>query len=454
MTKDEKGRIVPDLAEILEQPDPVTYRFRLRQGVRFHDGKPLTASDVAFTFNTIRKGDLITPKKETFKIIQSIETPDDLTVVFRLSEPNAPFLSNLTTGIVQDGSKKGADFRPVGTGPFKFTERIPGSEIRFEANRFYFHGPPGIATLKYRIVPDATVRCLELKKGSADLAINNIPLDLLGNLESESHLKIAKAPGTNYQYLCFNLQDPILKHRKVRWAISHAIDREAMIRYLLHGLAIPAKGILPPMNPFYEGDVAEYSFDPDRAMALLDEAGYPDPDDNGPRARFQLLYKTTYDDAALARAQVIKDQLRRIGVDIRIRSYEWGTFYADIVRGKFQLFSLQWVGVSDPDIYDYAFHSERTPLWNDVKKRYEIRGANRGRYRNPELDNLLKLSALTVDLAARQAVCSSIQRIVAQDAPYVSLWHPNNVAVMRQEVQGLKLYPAGDFRTLRFCTKN
>ncbi|MFQ6111216.1 MAG: ABC transporter substrate-binding protein, partial [Nitrospinota bacterium] len=246
-------------------------------------------------------------------------------------------------------------------------------------------------------------------------------------------------PGTNFSYIGMNLRDPILRRPKVRRALAHAIDRETIIRYILKGLAREADSLLPEGHWAHAPGLPRYGYEPERAKALLDEAGLPDPDGPGPRVRFTLLYKTSQNELRRRIAEVFQEQLREVGVKLKIRSYEWGTFFGDIRSGNFQLYGLTWVGIDDPDIYYYIFHSRMMPP----------RGANRGGYLNPRVDRLLEEGRRTWERGRRREIYAEIQRILGRELPYINLWHGTNVAVMAKEVRGFEVYPDEDFISLR-----
>ncbi|MBW2307735.1 MAG: ABC transporter substrate-binding protein [Deltaproteobacteria bacterium] len=438
--KDPSSNLVPDLAESWETPDPKTYRFRLRKGVKFHDGKELTAADVKYTFDSIRDPVIRSPLAGSYKIIKAIETPGPYTVSFHLRKQFAPFLINMTVGIVPmhaaKAAGKGFSAHPVGTGPFSLKKWTRDEELQLQAFDGYFDGRPHMDEVIFRIIPDDTVRYLELKKGSLDFVQNNLPPDVVAGIEREESLKVLKSPGTNYEYIGFNLQDDYCRLREVRLAVAHSLNIPLMIRHLLKGLGTEATGILYPGHWGYNPDVPRYEYNPDLARKLLDRAGFP-PDENG--YRFTLEYKTTQADLSRRKGEVIQEQLASVGIRVKLSSYEWSAFFADIRRGNFQLYSLQWVGVTEPDIYYYLFHSRSIPP----------EGANRGHYINPALDELIEAGRFTLDLEERKAIYGNIQRIVAHDLPYISLWYNVNVVVMKKNLEGYVMYPAGDFSALK-----
>jgi len=439
VTTDERAEIVPHLAYKWESVEGRVYTFFLRPEVEFHSGKKLTAEDVKYTFESLLDESFFSPKKEHFRIIQAIDVVDDLTVRFTLREPFSSFLINVAgIGIIPQGSGGECQLRPIGSGPFKFRYYKEDEEVAFATFNNYWGERPKVDGIIYKIIPDATTRVLALRKGSIDLAINAIPEELIATMENEPHLKVLKKQGCIYSYIGFNMKDPILAHRKVRWAIGYAIDREGIIEGLLHNLATPASGILAPSNWAYEGEVTTFSYSPSQARELLDEAGFPDPDGDGPRGRFHMVFKTPTFKWARDIATVIKENLKEVGIDIEVKSYEWQTFYNDIIKGNFQLYPLRWIGATDPDIYRYCFHSQSLPP----------KGANRGGYQNPTIDRLIDRARVTTDKQELKKIYSEVQKLIAFDAPYISLWYNTNVAVMKNEVQGLILYPTATFRVL------
>jgi len=433
--RDEHFNLKPWLAESWETPDPLTYIFHLHHGVRFHDGRPLTARDVKWTFESILNGTIRTTKSGTYRFVDRIEDPDDFTVIFHLKEPWANLLWNVSNGaigIVPYGS--GADFNQhiVGSGPFKLVSNELDREVVIQRNPGYWREPPHLERVRFLVVPDTTTRALELRKGSADVAINAFPPDVALALQRDRDLVVMRAPGTIYTYLAFNLRDPILKDVRVRQAIAYAIDRQPMIHYLWRDFAQPANSVLPPQSWAYDGDVRTYSYDPARARQLLDAAGYPAR--NG--VRFRLTMKTSTEESTRLLAAVLQQQLRNVGIELDIRTYEFATFFADVVKGAFQLYSVRWIGGNnDPDIFEYAFHSQRMPP----------KGANRGGYFNSKVDALIDAGRRESDQQKRREIYAQVQQILAEELPYINLWYLDNVLVHSKRVQDVTIAPAGDY---------
>lgn len=441
ISQDENNNPVLELAESWERPSPLVHRFRLRGGVKFHDGSPLTSADVKYTFDSIRDPALASPRAAGLRELGRVEAPAPDTVVFYLKEPSAAFAESLMVGIVPRSAKgAGTRFgqRPVGTGPFRLERFSPDERIELAAFPGHFAGPPAYDHLIFRILPEETVRVLELESGGLHFLQNAFSPDILPRLRKNPRLKILRRKGTNFTYLGFNLTDPILSRPKVRRAIAHAIDREPIIRYILKGLANEADSLLPQGHWARPAGLPRYGHDPARAARLLDEAGFPDPDGPGPLPRFSLVYKTSQNELRRRIATVIGDQLSRVGIHIRVRAYEWGTFFGDIRSGNFQIYSLTWVGISDPDIYRYVFHSRFIPP----------AGLNRGFYKNPRVDELLEGARTLPDRAGRAPLYAEVQRILGRELPYVNLWHSVNVAAIDRRVSGYRVYPNEDLISL------
>lgn len=436
---DDALRVVPDLAIRVEHPDPFTWIVEVRHGVRFHDGRELTSADVAFTYRRFLDPAFVSGRKGAYKMLRAVDVLDRYTVRFTLDAPQGSFPVNLVMGIVPDGTGPSAARRPVGSGPYRIAEFIADDHVTLDAFPGYFGGAPKNAGVVFRVVPDDTMRGLELRKGTVDLVVNDLAPDIVEALRHEPGLAITTTPGTDFAYLGFNLRDPLLARVELRRAIGFAIDRRAITAFLRRGLAEPAATIIPPMSWAFAPDVFQFTYDPAKAAALLDAAGYPDPDGPGPLPRLRLSLKTSTTEAYRLQAAVIQRQLADVGIAVDVRSYEFATLFADVLKGNIQLYTLQWVGVTDPDMLRRVFHSTQTPPG----------GFNRGYYRNPEVDRLIDAAAQAPDDAARKAFYVDAQRVIARDAPYVPLWTKTNVVVYRKGLTGVSLNPIGEFIFLK-----
>ncbi len=455
--KDDHFNLQPCLATSWEQPDPLTIIFHLRSGVRFHDGRPLTSADVAWTLNSMRDGTVISAKTSHLNAITNIETPDALTVVLHLHQPDANLLWNLTdglNGIVPAGSGRELSSHPIGSGPFRFVSQADDKDVVLAANKEYWGAKPYVGGAVFAVVPDETTRALELEKGSADIAINSLMADTVNALQQEPQLAVDISPGTILNYININVSKPPLNDRRVRQAIAYSIDRSAIIHALFRDRAVRASSLLPPDHWAYFGDpkssgnanagLVKYPHDVARARRLLDEAGYL-PDANG--VRIHITMKTSTDETTRLLAAILQQQMREAGIELSIRSYEFATFFGDITHGAFQLYALRWIDSNeDPDIFRDTLASSNIPP----------HGSNRGHYINPKVDALLAHAASVSDQASRRDDYIEVQKIVAEDVPEINLWYLDNVLVHTRRVTGMEVSPSGSYdflRTVKFSGK-
>ena len=443
LSLDDKLRVTGGLATHFEQPDPLTYVVHLRQGVRFHDGHELTAADVVHTFGSFIDPAFVSPRKGAYRMLDRVEAVDAYTVRFALKEPFGSFPIQLVMPVVPKGAGAELRDRPVGTGPYKFVSFAVDDQVVLEAFPEYFRGRPANSGVVLKVIPDEIMRALELRKGTVDMVVNDLSPDVIHQLEREQAVRIAESPGTDYAYVGINMRDPILKDVRVRHALGYAIDRQAIVDHLRRGLARPAVGILPPASWAFDEGVFQFTHDPDRSIALLEAAGYRDPDGTGPEPRLRLSLKVSTNEFIRLQAAVIQQDLKRVGVELDVRSYEFATLYADVLKGNFQLFTLQWVGVSDPDMLRRVFHSKQMPP----------NGFNRGYYENPEVDRLIDAAMAAESDDERRQLYGAAQRILATDAPYISLWYKTNVAVSGTKIEGVTLTPSAEFTFLRNVKK-
>jgi peptide/nickel transport system substrate-binding protein len=440
-------RVRPTLAERLDNPDPLTYVAVLRHGVKFHDGHELTARDVVYNYQGYIDPASTSPFKGAFRMLQSVRAVDDYTVEFKLKTPFAAFPIQLVSPpIVPYGAGEDFGDKLIGTGPYRFVRYDVDDKVLLDPFPDYFEGAPKNSGVLIRVIPDDTMRGLEVRKQAVDVVINDMPPDIVYQLEQDGRVTLAQAPGLDYMYVSCNTQDPVLRDRRVRQAIAYAIDRTAIVKYLRRGLAREATGLMPSQAWAYQPDIMRYGYEPARARQLLDEAGYRDPDGDGPQMRLRLSMKLGTADEFRQQAAVIQENLRDVGIDLDIQSLEFATMFADVVKGNYQLAQMQWAGgaVVDPDIIRRVFHSQQTP---------DNGGFNRGRYNNPEVDRLLDLATMATDEAERKAYYGEAQKLIAEDSPYISLWNKTNVAIGQPNLRGLHLNVTSNFESLRDVTK-
>jgi peptide/nickel transport system substrate-binding protein len=440
--KDDHFNLQPWLATSWDRPDPLTWVFHLRSGVRFHDGKPLTAADVAWSIRSMTDGTILTGKGDAFKDVASVNVTGPLTLVLHMNKPNQSLLFNLSDGlfgVVEKGAGREEGLHPVGTGPFRFVGQVQDKEVVVERNTGYWAGAPKIERVRFEVVPDDITTALEMKKGSGDVESNVLTLDMAHSLSEQPNLRIETGPGARVDYANFNVNDPVLRDARVRQAIACAIDKPALIAALWRGRARPAETLLPKEHwaAASNNDLPQYPHDVARAEQLLDAAGRK-PDKDGIRLRFTL--KTSTDETTRLEAQAIQAELREAGIALTLRSAEFGTFYSDITKGAFQMYMLRWIGSNeDPDIFRYGYATESFPP----------KGANRGRYSNPKLDALLKSAAAESDETVRRREYVEVQQILATDLPGIPLWYPDNVVIHSARLTNVTLNAGGSFDFLR-----
>jgi len=376
-------------------------------------------------------------------VLKDVKALDDYTVAFTLTEPFAAFPIQLVGVPPIVPADAGTSLRtfPIGTGPYRFERYDVDDRLVLSAFEGYWDGLPNNSGIVMKVIPDDTMRGLELRKGTTDLVVNDLPPDIVYQLEKSAAFRVERSPGLDLFYLGLNMRDGVLADTRVRHAIGYATNRDAIIKYLRRGLGRPAVGLIPDLAWAFEPDVRRFTYDPGRARALLDEAGYPDPDGEGGQSRLRLSLKISTNEETRIQATAIQENLRLVGIDLDLRSYEFATFYADVLKGNFQLFALQWVGgaMVDPDLLRRVFHSREVPP----------AGFNRGFYHNPDVDRLLDLATTSLDERERKQYYGAAQKRIAEDAPYIPLWNKTNVIVAQKSLDGLHINPLGDFGALR-----
>ncbi len=435
---DTAGMPQPSLARKWENPSDTVYIFYLHPGVTFHDGMPLTAYDVAFTFQSILDPQLKAPFRRSFEVIKKIEVLDFLTIRFVLKYPYSPFVSNTMIGVVPshiaESDPQILQRKPLGSGPFTFVRWKSDLYIELAANPAYWKSPPHISELEIKILPEETTRILALENREIDFMMNNFPESFIRRFQKNPALKVQMETGSNYVYLGTNLKNRFLKDVRVRQAIAWALDVRGIIDNLMAGIHQPAVSLLNPSHWAFNPNLSRYDYHPEKAKILLDDAGFPDPDGAGPLPRFTLNYKCTDKHASRQKAQLVQQYLGEVGIQVEIQSYEWGTFFDDIQNGRFDLYSLTWVGIYEPDLYYHIFHTDNIGV-----------GANRGGYSNQEVDSLIVKAQQTMDLVKRRKYYWRIQQILNQELPYIHLWYETNVAVMDRRLIGFRLFPAAEW---------
>ncbi len=422
---DERSQPIPGLAT-WTMPDPAHYRIRLQEGGReFSDGSRLMARDVAATYRSVLDADNASPNRGPLELIKHIEVLDPDTLDFHLSHPDPLFPAYLVLGILPaSGIESSAPFntRPVGSGAFELEEwPDPG--------RLVLRRRQDDLLVEFIRVADPTVRVLKLLRGEIDLIQNDLPAELISYLKEEETIRVEEAPGSNFSYLGFNLEDPVTGKLEVRQAIAHAIDRKAIIRFALGDAARPASALLPADHWSGHPELDAYGYNPDLSRRLLQGLN------PGGDRKLSISYKTSTDAVRVRLATIIQHQLGQVGIDVRLQSYDWGTFYGDIKAGRFQMFSLAWVGIKTPDIFRHIFHSQSLPP----------SGANRGRFSDPLVDRLIERAEASESMQAQASVFRELQTRLNELLPYIPLWYEDHVYAARSTVEGYRLASDGNY---------
>lgn len=446
---DKDVKLVGDLAESWDiSQGGLQITFKLRRNVKWHDGHPFTAKDVLFGFQTITDPKTPTAYAEDFRQVKKAEALDDYTFRVTYDKPFAPALESWGNMVVlpkhllegKDITKSELGRKPVGTGPYRFREWISRDRVILEANQNYFAGRPYIDRYVIRVIPDLATMFLELKAGGVDL-MGLTPIQYKRQTDdrfSQSNYRKYRYLANAYTYLGYNLLEPKFKDKRVRQAISYAIDKEEIIKVVLLGLGVPATGPFKPGLWFYNPDVKKYPFDPAKALALLKEAGWEDRDGDGlldkDGERFEFTVITNEGNPVRQRtAVVIQERLKKIGIRMKIRVIEWSAFINEFIDKKdFEATILGWTTGFEPDQYD-IWHSTKTG-----KKELNFIS-----FKNSEVDELLEKGRRIFDQEKRQAIYFRIQEILAEEQPYTFLYVPEALPIVHSRLYGIEPSPLG-----------
>lgn len=423
--------VVPDLAESWEANEDLTeYTFVLKQGVTWHDGEPFTAEDVKFTIDTILNPDNNGSGRSNISLVESVEVVDEHTAKFILSEPYAalPVMLGYNRMIFPKHLLEGANFdnptefmaNPAGTGPFKFKEYVQGSYLEVEANPDYFDGPPHLDGIVFAVIPDGNTRVAQLLAGDVDFTIIE-PAQLEG-VEGNEGVEVRFTPQVNYYFFAINHAKPNLGDVRVRQALTHAIDREALIENLLRGAGTVAVGpINPLLGDFFNPDIEPYPYDMEIAASLLEEAGWTKGDDdiltNEAGEKFTLLFNGPSINPVMVQAiQYAQQQYAQLGFDVTLDIVDWPVHLDSYRSGNYDLLMEWWITPPDPDQYSH-YHTDSENWWN---------------YSNPEVDELLVAARTEADYDRRVELYHELSQLLHDDVPVVYLYHPQEVQAMRR----------------------
>lgn len=450
---DKDLRLEGELAEGWDiSADQLTITFRLRKGVQWHDGQAVTAKDVDFTYRYMVDPKTPTAYGEPFRQVRQAEVVDPFTFRVTYEKPYSPALQNwgiwiLPSHILEGPWKAGVDLRttpqnqhPIGSGPYLFREWKTGEKIVLEAYPKYWEGRPYINRIVTRIIPDQATIFLELKAGNIDMT-GLTPIQYRRQTDYPAFHKTFnkyRYLANGYAYLGFNLLDPRFQDKRVRQAMAHAIDKQEIIDGVLLGLGRPAVGPYKPGTWWYKEDVKTFPFDPERAKALLAEAGWKDKNSNGILMKdgkpFSFTIRTNQGNQVRQQtAEIIQRRLRAIGIDVKVHIVEWAAFINTFIRRKdYEAIILGWGLGLDPDQYD---------IWNSSQTGPDQ--LNHISYKNPEVDALLEAGRRTFNEAERKVIYGKFQDIMAEEQPVVFLYVSDALPVVSSRVQGIAPAAAG-----------
>jgi len=443
---DKNLKLEGDLAKSWDvSKDGLTITFHLRHGVKWHDGAPFTARDVLYTFRVTIDPKTPTAYSEDFKQVLKAEALDPYTFRVRYAKPFAPALASWGASVLpahllegKDVTKSPLSRSPIGTGPYLFKQWVPGQQLVLVGNPEYYEGRPYIGRFIYRIIPDASTMYMELKAGGIDeMGLSPVQFSRQTNTpEFLARFNKYRYPAAAYTYLGYNLRLPLFQDRRVRQALTCAINKEEIIAGVLLGMGQIAHGPYKPGTWAYKDKVDDFSYDPARAARLLKEAGWVPGKDgilekDGKPFSFTIL--TNQNEQRQKCAQIIQRRLKKVGVDVKIRVMEWASFVTNFIdTGRFEAVLLGWTISPDPDIYD-VWHSSKT----------QPKELNFIHFQNPEVDRLLIEGRGTFDVAKRRACYYKLQDILAKEQPYTFLYVPDALPAVSSRFRGIEPAPSG-----------
>ncbi len=435
----------PALAESWTQVSPTVWVFKLRKAVRFHDGTPLTASDVVFTYTTILEPTLRAPLRTLYTAIGKVEAVDDETVRFTLTAPYAPLLKYADMGIVSKKAVEqlGTDYatRPIGTGPYKFVSWQRNSRIVLEANPSYWKGTPRLGQVIFNVIPDNTTRAAALESGDVDLIHSPLSPQDVTRLKTVPRVSVTEMTGLGHTYLNMNTVDPILQDVRVRRALAALIPQQTIVKHIYREMDRPATSILlPAWSGIFTSEIAQPSHDITRAKALLAEAGWTATGSDGVLSKggqkLSLVIRTHSEDPN--RIQVVEllvSILRSSGIEARAEITEFPALTQALLAGNYQVALLGWLGLVDPDRAMYnQLNSKGSQNWE--------------KYNNPRVDALLDEGRQQSNPTDRARIYREVAQIIATDLPYYILTYQGYVVAVNRRVQGFVPNPTGNFRAL------
>jgi dipeptide transport system substrate-binding protein len=453
-------KVVPGLAEKWEvSPDGKTYTFFLRKGVKWHSNdlfKPtrdFNADDVLFSFNRAWKADhpyhkVSGGQYDYFSdmsmptLLESIDKVDDYTVKFVLKTPEAPFIANMAMDfasilsgeyadvLTKKGQQEQIDQKPIGTGPYTYVQYQKDAQIRYKPFDGYFREKQK-DDLVFSITKDAAVRYAKLKAGECHVMPFPNPADV-EKMKADKDINVLSQPGLNIGYLAFQTQKPPFNDKRVRQALNMAIDKAAIVKAVYRDAGQPAINPIPPIMWGYNSAIKDYEYNPEKAKALLAEAGVPA---NFETDIWAMPVQRPYNPDAKRIAELVQADLKKVGINGKVVSYEWGEYRKRAQEGEHQMAQLGWTGDNgDPDNFLYVL------LGCDAAR---VGGSNIAKWCNKDFDDILKKAKLTANVAERTKLYEQAQVIFKEEAPWFTIAHSVVNEPVRKEIVGYKISPFG-----------
>ncbi|MBW2645340.1 MAG: peptide-binding protein [Deltaproteobacteria bacterium] len=434
----EELQLTGDLAEswtVSPGPKP-QITFHLRKGVQWHDGHPFTADDVRFTYETIMDEKTNTVRGSDYELVEKVEAIDPYTVRVTYKEPFSPALETWTIGIIPEHLLKGKDINtdpfnrnPIGTGPFVFDLWVSDEKIVLAANPDYFEGKPHLDRIVYRIIPETSLSEIEILTGGIDYT--GVFPHQYERIKKNLKLQLYRQASLGYTYIGYNLENPLFQDKRVRQALTCAINREEIVRYVLYGLGQTATGPFPNHLWYADKSIQPFPYDPEKAKRLLYEAGWRDTDgDNlldkdGKPFSFRLITNSG-NDIRRDVGVLVQRYFKEIGLDVELQIYEWSVFLKNFINPKhFDACILGWSLSVDPDAYSIWHSSQIEGGFNFVS------------YKNPVVDQLWVEGRRTFDIKKRTEIYHKIHRLIHEDQPYTFLYVADSTPALSKKFKRL-----------------
>lgn len=441
----------PFLASEAKQINRLTYHVNLKPNLFFQNGEPITAEDVVYSLESLSHEDVKSPHVDKFNYINQIKALNKSTVEITLKGPFAPFLINLCSiGIISKKSclnnSKKCMLNPNGSGPYQLVAFNKTTEtLWFKAHQNWFEGPLPLQNLQVRVVKDSNARILELIKGKANFVPDGVtPIQLSVIKKYPEKLTFKGSPGLGYAYLAFNLRGPsnkitttaadmekeltrkALADVNVRKALALAIDTSSILKNKLNSMASKASGMIPPYHWAKSKKLEPLTYNPKQAIKLLDEAGFRNRGAKN-HGRFQMTISTTQDRFRQSIALIYAQNFRELGIDVQLKIQDFASMYQDVKQGNFEMFSLMWIPVVEPDLFHWIFHSSNIPTETNA-------GGNRGAYIDPTIDYLIEQARISSSLEKRKKLYEKIELRLLETMPYIPLWFEDEIVIMARNI--------------------